>query len=97
MDSAQGDFNGEIWLGNQTGEPQQVMVPLDHAASFSVAMLDHTAAHQHADHDPAFLDQTISSLILPHGDTHRLSLELPPYAVARVVVTPHAVSTFETD
>ena len=97
MDSAQGEFNGEIWLGNQTGEPQHVTVPLGHKASFSVAMLDHTAAHQHADHDPAFLDHTISSLILPHGDTHRFSLELPPYAVARVVVTPRAVSAFETD
>lgn len=51
---------------------------------------------QIADHDIQFLDQTLSSVILsPSPDPRNLTLELSPYAVARVVITPHTQSHFE--
>ena len=55
-------FTGEVWLSNVTGETQDVVVPLGYKASFAVALIDHTAATQLADHDIRFMDQTLSSV-----------------------------------
>ena len=84
-----GAFVGELWLANMTTERRDVHVELGCGASFHVALLDHTATAEHADYDPAFLDQTLSSQILSRSpDPSKLLLELGPFAVARVVVGP---------
>ena len=63
-----------------------------------MALVDHTAATQHSDWDMAFMDQTLSSVILSSSpDPSSMLLELGPYAVARVVISPHTQSLFETD
>ena len=61
-----------------------------HKASFAVALLDHSPGIQHADFDPVFLDQTLSSVILSASrDPSKMSLDLEPFAVARIVISPH--------
>ena len=49
----------------------------------------------HADrNDPQFLDETLSSAILSTSpDPTRLSLDLEPFAVARIVISPHSAAT----
>ena len=87
-------FVGELWIANLTAGTQCVTVPLGHKASFAVALLDHTLGTKHADYEPGFLDETLSSAILSTSpDPTKLSLDLEPFAVARIVITPHIVST----
>jgi hypothetical protein len=90
-------FIGEVWLSNMTAQIQNTSVQLGYKASFAVALVDHTAATQHSDYDMTFMDQTVSSVILSSSpDPSNLLLELGPYAVARVVISPHSQSLFES-
>ena len=83
-------FTGELWVANMTAEPKCVVIPLGHKASFAVALLDHSPGIQHADFDAVFLDQTLSSVILSASrDPTKMSLDLEPFAVARIVISPH--------
>jgi len=87
-------FIGEVWIANLTTTLQCVTIPLGHKASFAIALLDHTLGTKHADFDPQFLDETLSSAILSTSpDPTRLSLDLEPFAVARIVISPHSAAT----
>jgi hypothetical protein len=87
-------FVGELWIANLTADLQCVTVPLGHKASFAVALLDHTLGTKHSDYEACFLDETLSSAILSTSpDPTKLSLDLEPFAVARIVITPHIAST----
>lgn len=93
--SSKKGFQGELWVSNKSDQVQTISVLLGYKASFAISLLDHTLGTSHADYDGKFLDQTLSSVILsPSPDPSKLSLELEPYAVARIIVSPYTPLEF---